>query len=189
MFLLPFLARLVRPKWQQHADALVARFLTASTQIDAACTAFTDPPADPGRVLSKGTTMKTLTTTVIAIALVGLLVPRAASAQSAFTVSELSVATNVVDRRPSGVATSFGADVERVYAWTLVEGGAGETTLHHVWIHGDIERADLELRVGGSPWRTWSNKAIPPEWSGDWRVEIRDANGAVLDTVRFTVGG
>jgi hypothetical protein len=157
--------------------------------IDATRTAFTDPPSGPGRVLYEGTAMKTLTTSVIAIALVVLMLPHAASAQSALTVSELSVATNVVDRMPSGVATTFRADVERVYAWSLVEGAAGETTLHHVWIQGDVERADLELRVGGSPWRTWSNKAIPPEWSGNWRVEVRDANGAVLDTVRFTVGG
>ena len=133
--------------------------------------------------------MKTLTITGIGFAVVLLLAPHATFAQSTLTVSESSVATNVVDRRPTGVATTFRADVERVYAWTLVEGATGETTVHHVWIHGDVERADLELRVGGSPWRTWSNKAIPSEWSGDWRVEVRDASGAVLDTVRFTVGG
>jgi hypothetical protein len=42
--------------------------------------------------------------------------------------------------------------------------------------------------MGGSPWRTWSSKTIPPEWSGEWSVEIRDASGAVLETVGFTVG-
>ena len=72
---------------------------------------------------------------------------------------------------------------------TRIEGADGETTIHHVWIHGDVERADLELRIGGSPWRTWSNKAIPPEWAGDWRVEVRDAAGNVLETIRFAVGG
>ena len=133
--------------------------------------------------------MKSLTTIVIGFALAALLAPQGVSAQSSLSVAESSVATMVVDRMPSGVATTFGADVERVYAWTRIEGADGETTIHHVWIHGDVERADLELRIGGSPWRTWSNKAIPPEWAGDWRVEVRDDAGNVLETIRFAVGG
>ena len=133
--------------------------------------------------------MKALTTGVIGFALLALLAPGVASAQAALTVTESSVATSVVDRMPSGASTTFQADVERLYAWTRIEGAEGETTIHHVWIHGDVERADLELRIAGSPWRTWSNKAIPPEWTGDWRVEVRDASGNVLTTIPFTVGG
>lgn len=133
--------------------------------------------------------MRTLTTTVIALALAALLAPQGASAQLGLTVPESSVGTNVVDRMPSGVATTFPAGVERLYAWTRIQGAEGETTIHHVWIHGDVERADLELRIGGSPWRTWSNKAILPEWTGAWRVEVRDDSGNVLETIRFTVGG
>ena len=132
--------------------------------------------------------MKSLTTTVIGFALVALLAPISVSAQS-LSVSESSVATNVVDRMPTGVANMFMSSVERVYAWTRIEGADGETTIHHVWIHDGVERADLELRIGGSPWRTWSNKAIMPEWTGDWRVEVRDGGGNVLETLRFTVGG
>ncbi len=133
--------------------------------------------------------MKSLTTTVIGFALAALLAPIGVSAQRGLSVSESSVATNVVDRMPTGVANTFMSDVERVYAWTRIEGANGETMIHHVWIHGGVERADLELRIGGSPWRTWSNKAIMPEWTGDWRVEVRDGGGNVLETLRFTVGG
>ena len=138
--------------------------------------------------------MKSLTMTAIGLALVALLAPQGLSAQSGLTqsgltVPESSVATNVVDRMPIGAAMTFPASVERLYAWTRIQGAAGETMIHHVWIHGDIEMADLELRIGGSPWRTWSNKAILPEWTGDWRVEVRDASGNVLETIRFTVGG
>jgi len=134
--------------------------------------------------------MRTLTTTitVIALAFIAVLVPQSAAAQSALTVSEASVATGVVDRMPSGVATTFPATVGTVYAWTRIEGAEGATTIHHVWIHGDVERADQALNVGGSPWRTWSNKTIPAEWTGAWRVEVRDAAGNVLETMRFSVG-
>ncbi len=133
--------------------------------------------------------MKSLTTTVIGFALAALLAPIGVSAQRGLSVSESSVATNVVDRMPTGVANMFMSSVERVYAWTRIEGADGETMIHHVWIHEGVERADIELRIGGSPWRTWSNKAVPPEWTGDWRVEVRDGEGNVLETLRFTVGG
>ena len=131
--------------------------------------------------------MKTLTTTAIALAMAALLAPQTVSAQSSLSVPEASIATMVVDRSPSGTAMTFPATVERLYAWTRIQGAEGETTVHHVWIQDGVERADIELRIGGSPWRTWSNKAIMPEWTGDWRVEVRDSRGNVLETIRFTV--
>ena len=133
--------------------------------------------------------MKTLTTTAIALAMAALLAPQTVSAQSRLTVPESSIATMVVDRTPTGTSMTFPASVERLYAWTRIQGADPGTTVHHVWIQGDVERADIELQLGGSPWRTWSNKAIMPEWTGDWRVEVRDASGNVLETIRFTVRG
>jgi len=133
--------------------------------------------------------MRTLTATVITLASAALLTPQMVSAQSGLTVPESSIATMVVDRTPTGTSMTFPASVERLYAWTRIQGAAAGDIVHHVWIQGDVERADIELRVGGSPWRTWSNKAIMPEWTGDWRVEVRDARGNVLETIRFTVRG
>ena len=134
--------------------------------------------------------MKSLTRSVIGFALVALLAPLSVSAQQGgLSVSEASIATNVVDRMPTGVANSFMSSVDRVYAWTRIEGASSETMIHHVWIHQGVERADIALRIGGSPWRTWSNKAVPPEWDGDWRVEVRDSGGNVLETLSFTIGG
>ena len=104
--------------------------------------------------------MKSLMTTVIGFALAALLAPQGVSAQSGLTVPESSVSTMVVDRMPSGVAMTFPADVGRISAWTRIQGADVNTMIHHVWIHGGVERADVELRIGGSPWRTWSDKAI-----------------------------
>ena len=96
------------------------------------------------------------------------------------------IATAIVDRVPQGAGTSFPADVGRVYCWTLLT-GAEDVTVQHVWIYGEMQ-FPVNLEVGGSPWRTWSSKSIPPEWSGEWRVEIRDGDGNLLDTRAFTVG-
>jgi hypothetical protein len=61
-------------------------------------------------------------------------------------------------------------------------------TVHHVWFHGDQQVADVELHVTGSPWRTYSRKTVPADWTGAWHVEVRDANGTVLKRLEFTVG-
>ena len=110
--------------------------------------------------------------------------PSAAMSQVAV---EAVVARSVMDRAPQDTGTAFPADVGALVLWTRVTGGAGQT-LHHVWYHGDTEVGDIELQVGGSPWRTWSRKTVPAEWTGAWHVEIRDAAGTVLTRIDFTVG-
>ena len=105
---------------------------------------------------------------------------------SAQVTVEAELATEIVEMMPQGTATSFPADVGTVYLWTRIT-GAADSSVRHVWVHDGME-FPVDLEMGGSPWRTWSSKAIPPEWSGDWSVEIRDASGAVLETVGFTVG-
>jgi len=121
----------------------------------------------------------------IPMVVIGLAVPGAVRAQ--LSVEESAIALDVIDRMPAGSDSTFVASVGRVYCWTLVAGAEGEVAIHHVWFHGDQEMADIELRIGGSPWRTWSNKAIMPEWTGAWRVEVRDSAGNVIETIRFTV--
>lgn len=121
----------------------------------------------------------------IPMVVIGLAVPGAVRAQ--LSVEESAIALDVIDRMPVGSDSTFVASVGRVYCWTRVAGAEGEVAIHHVWFHGDQEMADTELRIGGSPWRTWSSKAIVPEWTGAWRVEVRDSAGNVIETIRFTV--
>lgn len=110
------------------------------------------------------------------------------AAQDAAISAELVIATGVEDREPVGEGTAFPAEVGQLAAWSQVTGAEG-TTIEHVWRFpaGEIE-AVVPLQIGGSPWRTWSTKQIPPEWSGDWVVEVRDAAGNVLATANITVG-
>src|SRR5438093_968810 len=82
---------------------------------------------------------------------------------------------------------SCSAEVGQLVCWTKVSDAAG-TSIHHVWFHGDTQVGDMELQVGGSPWRTWSRKTVPADWTGAWHVEVRDASGAVLKRIDFTVG-
>lgn len=117
--------------------------------------------------------------------IVGLaLAPPGARAEAQATV-EAQVATAVVDRMPQGAGTQFPTDVGELYVWMRITGAEG-TTVQHVWMHDGMEYP-VSLAVGGSPWRSWSSKVIPPEWAGDWTVEIRAQDGTVLQTLSFTV--
>jgi len=111
--------------------------------------------------------------------------PAAATPQ--VTVVEAVVARSVVDRQPQDTGAAFPADVAQLNCWTKLE-GAGGSSIHHVWFHGDTQVGDVELQVGGSPWRTWSRKTVPADWTGAWHVEVRDAAGTVLKRIDFTVG-
>jgi hypothetical protein len=112
--------------------------------------------------------------------------PPAAAPASAVTV-EAVVARTVLDRAPQDTGTAFPADVGQLVLWTRVSGSAG-SAIHHVWFHGDTEVGNVELAVATSPYRTWSRKTVPPDWTGAWHVEVRDAAGAVLKRIDFTVG-
>jgi hypothetical protein len=100
---------------------------------------------------------------------------------------EAVLARSLVDRVPQDTGTAFPDSVGTIVLWMRVSGADGQT-LHHVWFFGDTEVGDVPLTIGGSPWRSWSRKTVPVEARGAWHVEIRDAAGAVLKRIDFTVG-
>lgn len=115
--------------------------------------------------------------------------PAAPPATAGLTLDDAVIARSVVDRAPQDSGTTFPADVGQLICFTRLSGGAAESgAIHHVWFHGDTQVADVELTVSGSPWRTWSRKTIPADWTGAWHVEVRDASGTVLKRIDFTVG-
>src|SRR2546425_3235144 len=113
--------------------------------------------------------------------------PPPAAATPSVTVVEAVVARSVLDRQPQDTGTVFPADVAQLICWVKLE-GAGGASVHHVWFHGDTQVGDVELQVGGSPWRTWSRKTVPAEWTGAWHVEVKDAAGTGLKRLDFTGG-
>jgi hypothetical protein len=63
-------------------------------------------------------------------------------------------------------------------------------TIEHRWYQGDRMHRAVQLRIEANPgagYRTYSRNTIAPERAGDWRVELRSADGTVLHEERFTV--
>lgn len=103
------------------------------------------------------------------------------------TVTQGVITTQVVDRAPVDAVEVFPASVGKLFCFTRVEGATGDTTITHVWYRGSEEMARIELPVRAGDWRTWSSKRILPSWGGEWRVEVRDAAGNLLQTIPFTL--
>lgn len=114
--------------------------------------------------------------------------PAAAAGSSGTEILGAKIATGVKDREAEGEATSFKADVGRLYCWIKVKGTPG-TKITHAWYKGDEEMGKLEQELKHPTVRTWSSKTITPEMKGDWRVDILGPDGAVLQTLKFTVEG
>jgi len=116
--------------------------------------------------------------------LLGLALPAVAAD---LEVAEGVITTQVVDRSPVDTVESYPANVGKLYCFTRIVGARDDTTVTHVWYHGEDEVARVNLRVASPNWRTWSAKTILPEWVGSWRVEVLDADGQVLGTIPFTL--
>ena len=67
---------------------------------------------------------------------------------------------------------------------------ATATTIEHRWYQGDRLRRSVRLRIEANPgagYRTYSRNTISSARAGDWRVELRSADGSMLHEERFTV--
>jgi hypothetical protein len=64
------------------------------------------------------------------------------------------------------------------------------TTVEHRWYHDERLHQVVRLRVAPSPgsgYRTFSSTIISRESAGQWRVELRSVDGALLHEARFVV--
>lgn len=67
---------------------------------------------------------------------------------------------------------------------------AANTTVEHRWYRGDRVHQVMKLRVAptpGSGYRTFSSNTVSAERAGDWKVELRAADGTVLQEQRFVI--
>ena len=121
---------------------------------------------------------------ILAAILIGLVF--GATQLFAASVDPAVMCAAVVDRVCEGASSSFPSDVGKVYAHTTILDHEGSVT-HRYIFKGKI-MAEINLNVGGTPWRTWSSKTIDPLWSGDWKVEVvNNSDDSVMDILEFVI--
>jgi hypothetical protein len=126
---------------------------------------------------------------VISFLLITFLITLPTATYSDVLVPEAVVCREVVDRTPVGTAENFSNGVGKLICFSKIEGLGTDKGIVHRWIHGEEIVAEVNLKVNGWNWRTWSAKSIDPGRVGDWRVEVVDkATNHVLKTITFQVG-
>ena len=126
---------------------------------------------------------------VLMLVLTCICIPSHAMAQgtSDLTIEVGVICKQVEERAPVDADTTFAVSVEQLSCFTKVTGAEDETTISHVWYWGETERARIELPVRSISWRTYTTKRIQEHEVGAWRVDILDAEGKVLKTIRFSI--
>ncbi len=92
---------------------------------------------------------------------------------------------------PDWQCTSPGADLKpgTFYFYTRLLTSAN-TTIEHRWYRGERVHQVMKLRVAptpGSGYRTFSSNTVSAERAGEWKVELRAADGTVLQEQRFVI--
>lgn len=104
-----------------------------------------------------------------------------------FNVDRVVVGTGVENNEPVGVAETFPVSVEKVYCFQEAADIAKDAKVSFVWYHGQDEmlKTTLPLKMG-KRWRTFADKKLRG-LKGDWKVEIKSADGNLLKEVKFKV--
>ena len=92
--------------------------------------------------------------------------------------------TTIEEREPVGSVDSLSTASEEVLFFTEIVGLDGHTVTHR-WVQGGEVRAEVPINVGGPRWRAYSSKKMLPAWTGEWVVEVVDADGSVLGKKSF----
>ncbi|HTT38545.1 MAG TPA: DUF2914 domain-containing protein [Burkholderiales bacterium] len=123
--------------------------------------------------------MKMLTRVIAVVSVAAL--PLIAAAEGV-QVAEAKLGKGVQDRQITDESTSFAVN-DKVYLWLKLTGGPSDPVKVD-WKIGDFTDS-VSLKVGGSPWRTWSSKTAFK--AGEWTVTVSDAGGNTLKEMKFTV--
>ena len=85
----------------------------------------------------------------------------------------------IEEREPINDLDSVSTDSTRVVFFTELVELAG-TSVTHRWVYEGETMAEVPFQVGGARWRVYSSKKLLPEWTGEWKVQVVDAEGITM---------
>lgn len=104
-----------------------------------------------------------------------------------FTVVKMVTSLDVIEREPVGMRDTFELADNKVFCFLEAREITDDFEVYFVWSHEGTELDSVPVTLKKGPrWRTYSSKKLGNR-SGKWRIEIRDANGVVMDSRDFTV--
>ena len=128
----------------------------------------------------------------------GFLFPFSAKSQSSDTAeSKISTAKIVLvqavmcedlqERIPQNPTTVFSIERRKAICFTSFDPVTEKTIVYHQWFHRDQNSAKMKLTLNPPRWSAYSSIQLRAEDIGPWRVEVTDAQGHILDILRFSI--
>lgn len=106
-------------------------------------------------------------------------------------VTRAVLTRGVVNREPTETLPTFvqpeGEQPVKVYYFTEFGDMAGEQ-VHYRWTHRGRVIAEVPVNIGNAwRWRSYSQKDIRPDQTGEWLVSVLDSEGLILAQAGFTM--
>ena len=95
---------------------------------------------------------------------------------------EISMAmftTRISKRYPADEVTSLDNPHQAVSFFTELKEMSGKKISHQWYYDGEI-KFEASFNIRANNWRIWSTQLLPKEMPGEWKVEIVDEDGKVL---------
>ena len=94
---------------------------------------------------------------------------------------------DMLDLVPRNPTTVFSIERRKAICFTSFDPVTEKTIVYHQWFHRDQNSAKMKLTLNPPRWSAYSSIQLRAEDIGPWRVEITDAQGHILDILRFSI--
>ena len=94
---------------------------------------------------------------------------------------------DIQDQLPQNPTTVFSIERRKAICFTDFDPVPQKTVIYHHWFHRDRSSAKIKLSLKPPRWSTYSSIQCREEDIGPWKVEITDAEGRILQVLRFSI--
>lgn len=103
------------------------------------------------------------------------------------TMTEAVMCEAIENYQPVNSSVVFSISLGEVFCFTNFDPVLEKTVIYHKWYKKDQLIFTMRLTLSPPKWSSFSRVQIRDADKGPWRVEIRDANDALLRTLRFSM--
>lgn len=94
---------------------------------------------------------------------------------------------DIQELTPQNSTTVFSLERRKAVCFTSFDPVSAETVIYHYWYHRDVPSARIKLSLQPPRWSTYSSIQLRAEDLGPWQVVVTDAEGRVLQILRFSI--
>ncbi|MDQ1336497.1 MAG: hypothetical protein QG552_3447 [Thermodesulfobacteriota bacterium] len=106
---------------------------------------------------------------------------------ASLTLVRAIMCEGIKEFEPQTETILFSATLGEAVCFTAFDPVPEKTEIYHNWFKRDVPDAKFKLTLKPPKWASFSRIRLRNSDSGPWRVDITDANGRILQTLRFSV--